>query len=213
MPYIFASLGDLGRLPADCPSSAIGKLQEKLKAKGLSLGRKGVDCRWGDDSNAALTQWIAGEAPAAAPEKYLERIGLSSANARKAVEKIATWLEKNPGKTWPFVPPPATGTGTTGTTAGTGIGTGIAGRTAGTGTGIRITPSTGVVPGTGERPPKPPPGEPPTEQPPFPPPETPAGRPAAIEPWYSTYRWWLVGGSAALVLGTLVVVLATRRKR
>jgi len=105
-------------------------------------------------------------------------------------------------------------TGTAGTPAGTGAGT-----TAGTGAGrlnIRITPGSRVATPIGPRPPKPP-GTGGAAQPsgedllPTPGPEAPASG-AATLPWYDEYRWWLVGGSAFLVLGTLVVILATRKK-
>ena len=211
MPYVFASLSDLGRLPSNCSQSpratVFGKIQEALKGKGIDIGRYGVDCKYGESTNKALGQWIAREPPAATAVKYLERLGLSSAEAQEAAQKIATWLAANPTQPSPMARPG------TPTPAGTqaGAGTGV------TGGGIRMTPGSGVVPrDTVAFPSKPPgtgagagTGMPAADQQVVP--EAPAADTPMDAPWYLTYRWYLVGGAAVLALGTLAIVLARRK--
>lgn len=215
MAYVFASLGDFGRLPSNCDDASrekylfFGKLQDALKRKGYDLGTHGIDCKYGESTNKALKQFVDAESAAgrfaAEARKYLERLGLTAEEARQAAQKIGVWLAANPAQTRPFGAAPPTGTAGTpaGTTTGTGTGTSAGGV-------IRISAGPGVV-STGLKPPKPPGTTAPEEELPLPPgPEAPAGE-AAVEPWWFRYRWHLIGGSAFLVLGTLIIVLATRK--
>ena len=99
-----------------------------------------------------------------------------------------------------YTPPEQVGFGTE---AGTSTGSGM----------LQITPSGRVLPDitTGLRPPKPPigttlPGS--TE----PGPSGPASGGAPVEEaWYSKYKYWIVGGSAALLLVTAVVALSGKK--
>lgn len=117
-----------------------------------------------------------------------------------------------------------TSTSTTGSSAGTGTGT-AAGRLTNIQTGANVTSlppgyvpdalrpgantgfvggklqGTGPKPGTGTSYTPPSTTEPTDTYVP----------PPADEAWYSKYKWFLVGGSALLVIGTITIILATRK--
>lgn len=140
MPYVldtnYATVGNLEGLP---PTS-ISKLQEALRIKGSG--------KWDEASNTALARMVAKFGPAVNAQKSLERLGLSTAEARDAMKTITAWLA---------TPPEAE---------------------------AQITAS----------------------------PSEPASGTPIVESWFSQYKWWLVGGSAALaILVTTAFVLRSRK--
>ena len=113
----------------------------------------------------------------------------------KYPKSSATCCKPIPG----YVPPEPVGFGTE---AGTQSGSGM----------LQITPSGTTLPGitVGLKPPKPPIGT--TGVPGEPGPSGPAsGEPPVAEAWYNRYKWYIVGGSAALLLLTAVVTLSGKK--
>lgn len=98
-----------------------------------------------------------------------------------------------------YVPPPQVGFGTE---AGTSTGSGM----------LQMTPSGQVLPSitVGPKPPKPPIGTTGLSTTPGPSGPASSGPPVA-EAWYSRYKWYIVGGSAALVLVTAIVALSGKK--
>lgn len=191
------TFSDLDRLPSSCPSTGIGKVQEALKAKGYNIGRYGVDCKYGDDTNTALGKWVATLDPSPASAiKLLEWLGLTPSEAQEAGQKIVVWLTANPTVPSAFLqrkPMPSVPAGPT---------------------GVAVTPGASIL-DIGPRPPKPPPMPdgmvPPLQPPPETLPYAAPGAPATAQPWFQTYKWHLVGGSVLLALGTISVILLTRK--
>lgn len=226
--YVLSNLGEFGALPSNCSrvgTIAIGKLQEKLKARRYDIGPSGVDCRYGSKTNEALTKfvnWRLEQPPtetftremAREGKNYLIELGLSAAEADSAFETIRKWiLEKPSERTSPFKKVAEIALATsTGTPTGTGTGTPTE---AGQSHPIRISPGAGLVAQTGTRSPKP--GTQESTQLPAAPPVIPEPGPEALasdksaEPWYAKYKWHIIAGSAFLVLATIVTVTVTRR--